>query len=234
MVTERKYNGFLPASISYFTCFTYTEPLLTKPLKLMKNSSILLLAAFLLLLGCNRKTELNLSQDPIIQKIFTPIEIESLTKVLTLYQNKILTEYPGEKDFIEAYRQYLNHHSQFGTVIEAYSEANINKELYEEIYDEMIESGLFSSFYISDSVFLHQSEETKLKYFVRRDGKYAQLLSALAENDSIYDVHVKSLQIVGDFPPSIIANLFHNHEEYNLTDLKVQLLYIFTLLKPLG
>ena len=165
-------------------------------------------------------------------EIFTPNEVKSLTKTLSIYQEKILTEIPGENDFIIAYRQYLNHLSQFESVIEAYEEAKINRENYKDIYDEMIGSGLFEAFYSTDTVYLNQASEYGVRYHVRRDGKYAQLLNALAEKDTVYDPHVESLQIVGDFPPWVIAKLIHNNEDYDLPDQKVQLFYMLTLLKP--
>jgi len=151
---------------------------------------------------------------------------------LSLYQNKILTEYSNEKYFTIAYRHYLNHLSQFETTAEAYREAKINRENYNDIYDEMIGSGLFEAFFSTDTVYLSQTSEYGIRYHVRRDGKYAQLLNALAENDTVYASHVKSLQIVGDFQPWIIATLIHNNEDYDLTDQKVQLFYMLTLLKP--
>ena len=199
----------------------------------MKNLILFFTASVLIVASCNTHNETNLGQDLLIQEIFTPNEIASLSNALELYKQKILTETSGDDDFVITYRKYLDHLKQYETVSEVYNIAEINRENYSSIYDEMIGSGLFDAIYKTDTVYLNQAKVQAIRYHVSRDGKYAQLLNALAEKDTIYARHVESLRIVGDFPPSIIAWLLHENDKYDLTDQKVQLFYMLTLLKPL-
>ena len=91
----------------------------------MKNLILLFTASVLIVASCNTQNATNLGQDFIIQEIFTPNEVVSLSKALELYKQKILTETSGDDDFVITYRKYLDHLKQYRTVSEVYNMAPV-------------------------------------------------------------------------------------------------------------
>ena len=210
----------------------------------MKNLVLVSLSLSYLLGCCSNPDNIKLGQDPMIHKVFSPNEIQSLEKTLALYQQKILTEYPEENDFILAFQKHLNHLCSFKNVGEALQQDDISEDNYQEIYDVMFESGLYDLFYPADTIFVDPISGSKsnfrksdsifrISHTIERFGKYAEFLKELSTIDTIYEYHHNTLMSAGGIPPSYIAMMLCKNERYELNEPKVQLFYLITLLDPL-
>jgi hypothetical protein len=166
-------------------CTAHSQTVSGKTIFKMKKLNLIPLCLSFLLISCTNLENAKLGQDPVVKKTFSSDEIQYLEKILVLYQEKILTEYPEEGNFVQAYRKYLNQLCEYGTVVEAFKKAEINEDNFKEIYDVLLESGLYDSFYPADTIFVDPTTGSKSN-FMRSDsifkishtipqfGKYAE------------------------------------------------------------
>ena len=168
----------------------------------MRIKFVISFALSFIMLSCNLQNESALRKDPVVQKVFTQDEINSLEKILRLHHQRILADFPNEIDFVQAFKKHLKQLCDSINVAQDMLQHNYSEDNCQEIFDVLRESGLYDTLFPPDTLYvtergsitnLIETDSLLVSRMFRPFTIYSDYLEALSETDTIYKYHYDML-----------------------------------------
>jgi hypothetical protein len=175
----------------------------------------------LILLNCSNSSNLNLESNQTVKSVFNKSEIKDLSRILKFFNEQICSiQRVDQVNPSECYRSF------FERMKKTSDEGFINIEIpYKEqqiLYTQIRESTFEEIWSIGKSWIPHTTDTTKSIYY-NHEGKFVAFLKELGNENKMIKNYYDAYESCGDICPSIVADLIMNYENYDIKDVRVQL-----------
>jgi len=180
--------------------------------------SFIIASILILFNACSDKLESNKT----ITSIFQEKEIQDLKKILNFFNDQICgSEISDRSKLHDCYTKYFKRLKEVSI-----SEGDIRigisydeqKKLYENLNDETFDE----IWYFIKS--WHQGSTDTLKNMqYRPNGKYVRFLEEFGKKNEKINDYYESCIASGGIPPTRVADVIYNYEDYNIKDVRVRL-----------
>ncbi len=172
-------------------------------------------------MGCiTSKSELK--ADLIISNVFDDAEIRDLSKILTFFDEQICIVQQIDnsriKDCYQAYFERMKKAAKTGNI-----EIKIPFEEQQKMYSNMDESTFRQIWYFGKN-WRRNLPDTIKSIGLKCDGKYAEFLKIVGNENNVIKEYYESLKACGDISPTMVADLMMNYKNYDINDVKIRLI----------
>lgn len=176
----------------------------------------------LLLIGCKPVHQQGLDSIQTITKVFDESEIKDLEKILHFFNKQICkTENIENTDVNECYQRFFKRMKEQEKTGEFETEISFQEQ--ENMYKQISESTFNQIWVFAESC--HPDSPESLKEIVfNNNGKYLKYLKELGRKNDLIKNYYESYNSVGDISPTMIGSVLMEYEEYNISDVRIQLL----------
>jgi hypothetical protein len=176
------------------------------------------LPVFTSLFGCDRG-EKKLSEISEINEVFTHTEIEDLELLYNFFCESICLD--NNESIINCYKTFLkscgDSAEQNGSLFLPFS---FDKQL--DLYQQFSDSTFHQIWSFGKSWNRKENSDTLKYVYYKWDGKFHEFLRITSKETKFSKQYLEAWEAAGDISPTLIAGITHNHDQFDLRDLRVR------------
>lgn len=201
-----------------------TLPLLILHKPLGTNSRMKTFQIFIIffLINFSVKSQEKLGENLTIKSVFNKIEIQDLALILDFFDNGVCkTENIDKSNISDCYQSFFERmaESEKTGIIEFRISFNEQKLIYKKI-----SQSTFNEIWTFGKSWKRESSQ-KFKYLsYNLNGKYAEYLEELGNENKIIKNYIDTLLAAGDISPIMFANVLMGYKNYDITDIRIRLM----------
>ncbi|WP_339786163.1 hypothetical protein [uncultured Imperialibacter sp.] len=185
------------------------------------TTKLSLLSLAFVLLQCSQRIEGTLSDDPIVDEIFTPAEVRDLQKALDFFEDQICLQSAGsEVNIRDCYQSFFNSMKDWATNGEM--TVNISFDEQRRLYQQM-DTSTFNSIWTFNKKIRSSSRDTLKILDFKYGGHYAKFLEKYGQESPVIADYYDSFQYAGGISPGMIVILIYDAEALDISQAAIRL-----------
>lgn len=180
---------------------------------------LLLIALIIGLTNCT-VSQSKLSDNKTFRKTFSESEIQDLQLLFDFFNESICSD-PNTEDLTDCYKEFFNKLEKSEETGDIHLDIPFDKQM--KVYKRFSNS-TFNEIWTfavrweyGDAI-----QDSHRTVHFNPNGKYLEFLKKTGKDEKVIKQYYESIQATGDIPPSLIAGLLVNFDQYNIKDIRVR------------